>query len=76
MRSMNNENQNILEKKHFESALVQVLEEAALNYLPENYEEFLKEQKESISFKIFKDVEEVEDYYDKFVKRADEDSNG
>jgi MoxR-like ATPase len=76
IRSMNNKNQNILDKKDFENALKQVLEEAALNYLPENYEKFLKDQQESISFKIFKDLEEVDDYYKKFVKDSDEDSNG
>ncbi|MFX1302478.1 MAG: AAA family ATPase [Promethearchaeota archaeon] len=73
---MNKENQDKLEKKTFENAAIRVLEEAALKYLPGNYEEFLKEQKESISFKIFKNIEEVNDYYDKFVKKPDKDSNG
>jgi len=75
-RLMNKENQDKLEKKTFENAAIQVLEEAALKYFPGNYEEFLKNQKESISFKIFKNVEEVNDYYDEFVKKPDKDSNG
>ena len=75
-RELNGKDKNTLDKSEFEKALIQVLEEAASNYLPENYEEFLKEQKESISFKIFKDIEEVDEYYDKFVKRDNEDSNG
>ncbi|UCD01003.1 MAG: AAA family ATPase [Promethearchaeota archaeon] len=75
-RLMNKQNQDILEKKTFENASIQVLEEAALKYLPGNYEEFLKEQKETISFKIFKNIEEVNDYYDEFVKKPDKDSNG
>jgi len=69
------ENQDKLEKKLFEIAAIQVLEEAALKYLPGNSEEFLKKQKESISFKIFKDIDEVNDYYDKFVNKSDKDSN-
>ncbi|MFX1386514.1 MAG: AAA family ATPase [Promethearchaeota archaeon] len=75
-RLMNKENGEKLEKNTFENAVIQVLEEAALKYLPENYEEFLKKQSESISFKIFKDIDEVNDYYDKFVKKSDKDSNG
>lgn len=74
-RLMNKENKDELEKKTFENATIQVLEETALKYLPGNYEEFLKEQKESISFKIFKNIEEVNDYYDEFVKKSDKDSN-
>ncbi|MFX1417335.1 MAG: AAA family ATPase [Promethearchaeota archaeon] len=74
-RLMNKENQDIIEKNTFENAVIQVLEEAALKYLPGSYEEFLKQQKESISFKIFKDIEEVENYYDKFLKKSDKDSN-
>ena len=73
-RLLKNENQNKLEKKMFENAVIQVLEEAALKYLPGNYEEFLKKQKDSISFKIFKDFEEINDYYDKFVKKPDKNS--
>ena len=75
-RLIKKENQDKLEKKTFENASIQVLEEAALKYLPGNYEEFLKEQKESISFKIFKNFEDVNDYYDEFVKKPDKDSNG
>ena len=75
-RLMNKENQEKIEKNTFENAVIQVLEEAALKYLPGNYEEFLKKQSESISFKIFKDIDEVNDYYDKFVKKSDKDSNG
>ncbi|MCK4779786.1 MAG: AAA family ATPase, partial [Candidatus Lokiarchaeota archaeon] len=75
-RLMNKENQDIIEEKTFENAMIQVLEESALKYIPENYEEFLKQQKESFSVKIFKDFEEVNDYYDKFVKKDEQDSNG
>jgi len=74
-RLMVKENQDKLEKKLFENATIQVLEEAALKYLPGNYKEFLKKQKESISFKIFKDIDEINDYYDKFVNKSDKDSN-
>lgn len=64
-----------LDKIMFESAVIQVLEESALRFLPDNYEEFLKQQKESVSFRIFKDLEEVNDYYDEYVKKPDKDSN-
>ena len=74
-RLMNKENQDKIEKRTIENAVTQILEEGALRYLPENYEEFLKKQKESISFKIFKDIDEVNDYYDKFVKNSDDDSD-
>jgi hypothetical protein len=73
---MNKENKDIIEKKTFENTVIQVLEEAALKYFPENYENFLKQQSESISFKVFKDIEEVNDFYDKFMKKPDKDSNG
>jgi midasin (ATPase involved in ribosome maturation) len=72
---MNKENQEKIEKDSFEKAVIQVLEEAALKYLPENYEEYIKKQNDSISLKIIKDIEEVEDYYDKFIKKPDKDSN-
>jgi len=75
-RLMKKENQDIIEKITLENAVIQVLEEAALKYLPENYEEFLKKQNESISFKVFKDFDEVNDYYDKFVKKTDKDPHG
>jgi MoxR-like ATPase len=75
-RLMNNEKQNVIEKKTFQNAMIQVLEEAALKYLPENYEEFLKQQKESISFKIFKDIDDIHNYYDNLIKKSDKDSNG
>ncbi|MFX1328789.1 MAG: AAA family ATPase [Promethearchaeota archaeon] len=74
-RLMKNQAQNRIEKIPFQNAVIQVLEEAALKYLPGNYEEFLKQQKESISLKIFKDFEEVNDYYDAFVKKKDKDTN-
>ncbi len=70
------ENQDIIEKSTLENAIIQILEEAALKYLPGNYEEFLKKQSESISFKVFRDLDEVNDYYDKFVKKNDKDSHG
>jgi MoxR-like ATPase len=76
IRLMNKEKKDIIEKQTFENAVIQILEEAALKYLPENYEEFLKQQTESMSFKIFKDIEEVHDYYDKSIKKPDKDSNG
>jgi len=75
-RLMNNEKQEKLENATFENVVIQILEEAALKYLPENYEEFLKKQNESISFKVFKDFDEVNDYYDKFVKKTDKDPHG
>lgn len=75
-RLMKKEDQDKIEKKTFEKMVIQVLEEAALKYLPGNYEEFLKKQNDSISLKIFKDFDEVNDYYDKFVKKDEQDSNG
>jgi len=75
-RLINKEKQDVIENKTFENTVIQVLEEAALKYLSGNYEEFLKQQNESISFKVFKDIDEVHDYYDKFVKKSDKDSNG
>ncbi len=69
------ENQDIIEKSTLENVVIQILEEAALKYLPGNYEEFLKKQSESISFKVFRDLDEVNDYYNKFVKKTDKDSN-
>jgi MoxR-like ATPase len=75
-RLMKKEDQDKLEKKMYEIATIQVLEEAALKYLPDNYEEFLKEQKETITFKVFKDLDEVNEYYDKFIKKPDKDSDG
>ncbi|TKJ22282.1 MAG: ATPase [Promethearchaeota archaeon Loki_b32] len=75
-RLMKKEDQDKIEKKTFENMVIQVLEEAALKYLPGNYEEFLKKQNDSISLKIFKDFDEVNDYYDKFVKKDEQDSNG
>ena len=75
-RLMKKEDQNRIEKRTFEPVVVQVLEEAALKYLPGNYEEFVKKQNESISFKIFKDFNDVNDYYDKFVKKDEKDLNG
>ncbi len=72
-RLMKEEDQEKLDKKTIENSVIQVLEETALKYLPENYEEFLKKQNESISFKIFKDFNEVEDFYDKVVKKPDKD---
>jgi MoxR-like ATPase len=74
-RLLNNQDQDVMEKFMFENATIQVLEEAALKYLPGNYEEFLKEQKESITFKVFKDFDEDEDYYDNVVKKSDKDTD-
>ncbi|MFW9901783.1 MAG: AAA family ATPase [Candidatus Thorarchaeota archaeon] len=72
---MNKESQDIIEKQTFEKVVIQILEEAALKYLPENYEEFIKKQKDSISFKIFKNLDDVDDFYNTFVKKSDDDSN-
>ncbi|MFX1502784.1 MAG: AAA family ATPase [Promethearchaeota archaeon] len=72
-RLMKEEDPKKLDKSTFENAVIQVLEKSALRFLPENYEEFLKQQKESVSFKIFKDFEEAEDYYDEFVKKSKKD---
>jgi MoxR-like ATPase len=74
-RLMNKENQDRIQIETFESTVIQILEKAALKYLPENYEEFIKKQKESISFKIFKELDEVNDYYNNFGNKSDEDSN-
>jgi MoxR-like ATPase len=74
-RMMKKENQEKIEKIAFENAVIQVLEEAALKYLRGNYEEFLKKRNESVSFEIFKDIDEVNDY-DKFTKKSDKDANG
>ena len=41
---MKKEDQAKIEKKTFENAVIKVLEEVALKYLPGNYEEFLKKQ--------------------------------
>jgi len=43
--------------------------------LPENYEEFIKKQKDSISFKIFKNLDDVDDFYNTFIKKSDDNSN-
>lgn len=75
-RLMRKEKQDEIEKDTFETAVIQILEEPALKYLPENYEEFLKQQNESFKFKVFKDLDEVHDYYDKFINKPDKDSNG
>ncbi|MFX1378823.1 MAG: AAA family ATPase [Promethearchaeota archaeon] len=72
-RLMSKENQDIIEKNLFENAMIQVLEEAALKYLPGNYEEFMKKQSESLSFKIFRDIDDANDYYDKYVNKSDKD---
>lgn len=72
-RLMKKEDQEKLDKKTLENSVIQVLEEAALKYLPGNYEEFLKKKNESIPFKIFKDFNEVADYYDKVGKKPDKD---
>lgn len=75
-RVIKNKNKDILDKKQFKNAILFVLDENAINYCPDEYEKYLKKQKESISFKIFKDFDEVNDYYDKFVKKDEQDSNG
>ncbi|MFW9989259.1 MAG: AAA family ATPase [Candidatus Odinarchaeota archaeon] len=72
-RMMKKEDPEKLDKNTIENAVIQVLEEGALRFLPENYEEFLKQQKESASFRILKDFEEAEDYYSKFIDKSDKD---
>ncbi|MFX0023173.1 MAG: AAA family ATPase [Candidatus Hermodarchaeota archaeon] len=75
-RLISKENQDEIDKNTFENAVIQILEEAALKYFPENYEKFLEQQKESFELRIFKDLDEAHDYYDKFVNKPDKDSNG
>ena len=74
-RLMNEQSQDIIEKQTLEKVVIKILEEAALKYLPENYEEFIKKQKDSISFKIFKNLDDVDDFYNTFVKKSDDNSN-
>ncbi len=74
-RLMKNESQDIIENNTYKNAVIQILEEAALKYLPGNYEEFIKKQKDSISFRIFKNIDEIDDFYDKFENDSDEDSD-
>ncbi len=60
-RSINNKEKDKIEKKEFETAVIQVLEETAVNYLPENYEKFLQKQREVFTRDIFKDFQNEDD---------------
>ena len=62
-RSSRKENEQEIENIAFEKAVFQVLEEAALKYLPGKYEEFLKTQKLPVTFRLLKDFpdDEVDD---------------
>jgi len=75
-RLMSKENQDEIKKLSFENAVIQILEEAALKYLSENYEIFLKQQTESFEFRILKDIDDAHDYYEKFINKNDKDSDG
>jgi MoxR-like ATPase len=74
-RAMKEENNRKIENKQFGNAVVQVLEEAALKYLPGNYEKFLNQQKDSLSVKVFKDFEEIKDFFDENRENSDRNSN-
>ncbi|MHA1490636.1 MAG: AAA family ATPase [Promethearchaeota archaeon] len=53
-RALNGKDQNKLNKKEFKNAILHILDEGALIYCPDEYEEFLKKQKEEfISFDFF-----------------------
>ena len=60
-RSMRKENEGEIENKQFEKVVFQVLEEAAIKYLPGNYEEFLKKSKRSVAFNILKNFPDDEE---------------
>lgn len=62
-RSSRKENEQEIENIAFEKAVFQVLEEAALKYLPGKYEEFIKTQKLPVTFRLLKGFpdDEVDD---------------
>jgi len=62
-RSSRKENEQEIENIAFEKMVFQVLEEAALKYLPGKYEEFLKTQKLPVTFRLLKSFpdDEVDD---------------
>ncbi|MFX1366701.1 MAG: AAA family ATPase [Promethearchaeota archaeon] len=72
-RVLQKKNKDVLDEQQFKNAILFVLDENAINYCPDVYEYYLKKQKDSISLKIFKDFEEVEDYSDKFVNKSKKD---
>lgn len=45
-RSMRKENEGEIESKQFEKVVFQVLEEAAIKYIPDNYKEYIKNEEE------------------------------
>jgi len=59
-RSSRKENEKEIENEAFEKVIFQVLEEAALKYLPGKYEEFLKTQKLPVTFRLLKDFPDDE----------------
>ena len=54
-RTLNGKNKGGLNKKEFKAAINQVLEESAVRYCPDEYEEFLKKKEEAMKdiFKVF-----------------------
>jgi len=64
-REIHGKKKDGLHKKEFESALISVLEKAAIKYLPEKYEQYLKELEESFSHNLF-DSEEGDDEKDEY----------
>ncbi|MBD3215868.1 MAG: AAA domain-containing protein [Candidatus Lokiarchaeota archaeon] len=47
-RELNKKDKEKLDKEDFQDAIIQILDEHAVNYCPENYEKLLKEQQETI----------------------------
>jgi MoxR-like ATPase len=47
-RELNKKDKEKLDKEEFQDAIIQILDEHAVNYCPENYEQLLKEQQETI----------------------------
>ena len=56
-RSLDGKKKESLNKKEFERATIQILEESAIKYCPNNYEKYLEEQKEAVRdmFEIYDD---------------------
>lgn len=60
-RSMKKEKEGEIESKQFENVVFQILEEAAIKYIPGNYEEFLKTRENPIVFNIIKNFPKDDD---------------
>ncbi len=61
-RALNGKDQNKLNKKEFKNAILHILDEGAIMYCPDEYEEFLKKQKEEfISFDFFGSKDDDDD---------------